>query len=122
MAYVPDVSVMGGYANQTCSSHIQPNIGFVGLSGSYTFFEWGEEARRQTPADMDMAMANQNVQVTLRKVAADCNGLFPLRSAQKNIGWRPKMVVKPAKMPKRELPGLPPFRPKPIRPKPSWIT
>jgi outer membrane protein TolC len=34
MAYLPDVSIVGGYSNQTGASYIQPYIGFVGLTGS----------------------------------------------------------------------------------------
>src|SRR5437588_166095 len=30
MAYLPDINVVGGYANQTSADYIQPNIGFVG--------------------------------------------------------------------------------------------
>ncbi len=74
MAYLPDVSVMGGYANQTVASYIQPNIGFVGLTGSYTFFEWGKKQDIKRQRDMDMA--NQNVQVTLRKVSAEARTAF----------------------------------------------
>ena len=44
MAYPPDVSVIGGYANQTAASYIQPNIGFVGITGTYTFWEWARNA------------------------------------------------------------------------------
>ena len=43
MAYLPDVSVIGGYANQTAASYVQPNIGYVGITGTYTFWEWGKK-------------------------------------------------------------------------------
>lgn len=40
--YLPNVAVVGGYLNQTAASYIQPNIGYVGVVGSYTFLDWGK--------------------------------------------------------------------------------
>jgi outer membrane protein TolC len=40
--YVPSIAVMGGYMNQSFADYIQPNIGFVGVVGSYTFVDWGK--------------------------------------------------------------------------------
>src|SRR5262249_6995525 len=40
--YVPSIAVIGGYANQTVANYIQPNIGYVGVVGSYTFVDWGK--------------------------------------------------------------------------------
>ena len=37
MDYLPDIAVISGYANQTAASYIQPNIGYLGITGSYTF-------------------------------------------------------------------------------------
>jgi outer membrane protein TolC len=65
MSYVSDVSVVGGYANQTGASYIQPNIGYLGLNGSYTFFEWGKKNDVRRQRELDIAMANQSVQVAM---------------------------------------------------------
>jgi outer membrane protein len=40
--YVPSIAVMGGYYNQTMADYIQPNIGYVGVVGTYTFVDWGK--------------------------------------------------------------------------------
>jgi outer membrane protein TolC len=76
MAYLPDVSVVGGYANQTFASYIQPNIGYVGLSGSYTFFEWGKKRDIRHQREMDIALARQKVQVTTDKVRLDAQKAY----------------------------------------------
>jgi outer membrane protein TolC len=44
--YVPSIAVIGGYTNQTAADYIQPNIGYIGVMGSYTFVDWGK--RRNT--------------------------------------------------------------------------
>jgi outer membrane protein TolC len=76
MAYLPDVSVMGGYANQTGASYIQPNIGFVGVTGSYTLFEWGKKRDIKRQRDLDIALANQKVRVTMDKVRLDARKAY----------------------------------------------
>jgi outer membrane protein len=40
--YIPSIAVVGGYANQTAADYIQPNIGYVGVVGTYTFVDWGK--------------------------------------------------------------------------------
>ena len=55
MDYLPDVNVIGGFANQTFASYIQPDIGYLSVAGSYTFWDWGKrrevknQARRRSP-------------------------------------------------------------------------
>jgi outer membrane protein TolC len=44
--YVPSIAAVGGYANQSFADYIQPNIGYVGVLGTYTFIDWGK--RRNT--------------------------------------------------------------------------
>lgn len=76
MAYVPDVNVIGGYANQTGASYIQPNISYLGLTGTYTFFEWGKKNDVKRQRDLDIAMANQNVQVVMDGVRQSTRKAF----------------------------------------------
>jgi outer membrane protein len=76
MAYLPDVNVMGGYANQTGASYIQPNIGFFGLSANYTFFEWGKRRDVTRQRQMDIAMARQNVQIVVDKVQLEARKAY----------------------------------------------
>jgi outer membrane protein TolC len=44
--YVPSIAAVGGYVNQSAADYIQPNIGYVGVMGTYTFVDWGK--RRNT--------------------------------------------------------------------------
>ena len=68
MAYLPDVNVIGGYANQTVANYIQPNIGYLGVTGSWTLFEWGKKRDIKRQRDMDIALAHQSVRVASDKV------------------------------------------------------
>jgi outer membrane protein TolC len=68
MAYVPDVNVVGGYANQTIANYIQPNIGYLGVTGSWTLFEWGKKRDIKRQRDMDIALAHQSVRVASDKI------------------------------------------------------
>jgi outer membrane protein TolC len=76
MAFLPDVSVVGGYANQTGASYIQPNIGYFGLTGSYTFWEWGKKRDVKRQRDADIATAHQNVRVVADKVQLEARKAF----------------------------------------------
>jgi outer membrane protein TolC len=76
MAYVPDVNVIGGYANQTIASYIQPNIGYLGLAGSYTFWEWGKKRDIKRQREMDIALAHQHVRVVSDKVQLDARKAY----------------------------------------------
>jgi outer membrane protein TolC len=53
--YIPSVAVTGGFANQTFADYIQPDIGYVGIMGSYTFIDWGK--RRNTIRERDELVA-----------------------------------------------------------------
>jgi outer membrane protein TolC len=76
IAYLPDVNVIGGYANQTGASYIQPNIGYFGLTANYTFWEWGKKHNVIMQREADLAMARQNLQVTHDKVALDARKTY----------------------------------------------
>ncbi len=43
--YLPNVVVLGGYANQSFADYIQPNFGYFGVQGSWTLFEWGKRRK-----------------------------------------------------------------------------
>jgi outer membrane protein len=76
MAYLPDVNVVGGFANQTGASYIQQNITYVGVTGSYTFFEWGKKVDLLRQRQADLAMAQQNMQVVSDKVQLETRKTF----------------------------------------------
>jgi outer membrane protein TolC len=76
MDYLPDVNIIGGWANQTFASYIQPNIGYIGLSGTYTFWSWGKKKDVERQRQTDIALAQQNLEVTMDKVALDARKAF----------------------------------------------
>jgi outer membrane protein TolC len=76
MAFLPDVTVMGGFANQTAADYVQPDIGFFGVTGSYTFFEWGKKRDVKRQREMTMALAHQNVRVVTDKVQLDARKAY----------------------------------------------
>jgi outer membrane protein len=90
MAYIPDVNVVGGYANQTAANYIQPNIGYVGVTANYTFWDWGKRKDLKRQRETDIALARQNVLVTMEKVQSEARkayGTFDqARSALKLAG------------------------------------
>jgi outer membrane protein TolC len=76
MAYIPDVNVVGGYANQTFANYIQPNIGYVGVTASMTLFEWNKKKDLVHQRQTQVAMAHQNMQVTADKVRLDARKAY----------------------------------------------
>ncbi len=76
MDYLPDVSLLGGVANQTGADYIQDTFGYVGVTATYTFWDWGKrrDVKRQRLAQI--ALAQQNLQVTRDKVQLDARKAF----------------------------------------------
>jgi outer membrane protein TolC len=74
--YVPDVLLFGGYQNQTAVQAIQPNISFLGVTANYTFWEWGKRKNITNQRKTDIAMAEQNVQVTVDKVQLEARKTY----------------------------------------------
>jgi outer membrane protein TolC len=74
--YLPNVALVGGYANNNLVDVIQPNIGFVGVVGSYTFVDWGK--RRNTIRERNelVCMAILKVQQTQDQVRQDALKAF----------------------------------------------
>lgn len=71
MAYLPDVNVLGGWANQTAASYIEPNIGYFAMTGSYTFWDWGKRREMVRDRHALIAVARQNLAVVADKVQQD---------------------------------------------------
>lgn len=76
MDYLPDVNVVGGWANQTSASYIQPNIGFVGLTGSWTLWDWGKRGEVKRQRETQIALAHQNLAVVSDKVELDARKTY----------------------------------------------
>src|SRR5262249_28394328 len=62
--YVPSVALMGGYLNQQVADYIQPNVGFVGVVGTYTFVDWGKRRNVIRERQNLVAMATLKLQQT----------------------------------------------------------
>jgi outer membrane protein TolC len=66
--YLPNVVITGGYANQTFADYIQPNFGYVGVMGSYTFVDWGKRKNTVREAQNLVALASLKVRTTQDEV------------------------------------------------------
>jgi outer membrane protein TolC len=76
MDYLPDVNIVGGYAAQTAADYIQNDFTFVGVVGSYTFFDWCKRREVLKQRHQQMMMASQNVHAVMETVALDARKAF----------------------------------------------
>jgi outer membrane protein TolC len=76
MDYLPDVNVLGGYANQTVLPSVQQNIGYVGVAANYTFWDWGKRRQVKFQRQTLVAVAHQNVQVAVDKVQLEARKAY----------------------------------------------
>jgi outer membrane protein TolC len=74
--YLPNIALVGGYANNNTIDVIQPNFAFVGAVGTYTFVDWGK--RRNTIREREelLGAAILKVQTTQDKVRQDALKAF----------------------------------------------
>jgi outer membrane protein TolC len=100
--YMPSVAVVGGYLNQTVADYIQPNIGYIGVVGKYTFVDWGN--RRNVVHERKTLLAMAHVQLSqtqdqLRQKAAKAfrdlvESQNDLKAAQQMVELRQEAVKK----------------------------
>lgn len=76
MEYLPDVSVIGGFANQTAASYIQPDIGYVAVTGTYTFWDWRKRKQVVRQRNTQISMAHQNLEVTIDRLQLEVRKAF----------------------------------------------
>jgi outer membrane protein TolC len=74
--YVPSIGLVGGYANQTGASYIQQDIGYVGIVGSYTFWDWGKRRNVVRERKNLVGMASLKLQETEEEVRQKAVKLF----------------------------------------------
>jgi outer membrane protein TolC len=74
--YVPDVLLFGGFQNQTAVQAIQPTFSFLGVTANYTFWEWGKRKNITNQRKTQIALAEQNVQVTMDKVQLEARKTY----------------------------------------------
>lgn len=66
--YLPNVNVIGGYANVNGLPAIQQNVGYLGLMGSYTFYDWGKRNHTVCERETVVSMAQLQWQQTQDEV------------------------------------------------------
>ena len=76
MEYLPDVNVLGGYANQTGVPSIQQNFSYVGVAATYTFWNWGKRRQDNLERQTTVALAHQNLRVTVDKVQLEARKAY----------------------------------------------
>jgi outer membrane protein TolC len=62
--YLPNVAVVGGYANNTLMPAVQQDIGYVGVVATYTFVDWGKRKNTICERKDLVAMASLKLQQT----------------------------------------------------------
>jgi outer membrane protein TolC len=91
--FLPDVNVFGSYFNQTSLAIIPPNFGAVGISATYTFFDWGKRRRVKDQRETQIAQASYNVRATIEKVRLETvQAYVGYQQAQQAFGLAKDMV------------------------------
>jgi outer membrane protein TolC len=92
--YVPSIALIGAYSNQTFADYIQPNIGYVGVMGSYTFVDWGKRRNTIREREQLIGMANLKVQQTQDTVRQNTLKAFrDYEQSKQALGLAEQMVA-----------------------------
>jgi outer membrane protein TolC len=62
--WLPNIAVVGGYANNNAVPDMQTNIGYAGVIANYTFVDWGKRRYTIREREMLVSMATLKVQAT----------------------------------------------------------
>jgi outer membrane protein TolC len=76
MAYIPDVNIIGGSADQHFADYIQHGFSFFGVTANYTVFEWGKKVDVVRQRHALIAVAHQNLVVVTDKVQVEARKAF----------------------------------------------
>src|SRR5262249_19731215 len=103
--YLPDINTLGGYANLNGVPSIQNNIGFMGVSASYTFFDAGKRRHQVHKSEIDLSMARTALHKTREEVAAKTRKAYRtfVQSGQA-VGTARELAVVRAKIAAQKLP------------------
>jgi outer membrane protein TolC len=66
--YWPNVAIVGGYMKQTAMNSVQQDINYVGVTGSYTFFNWGKRKNTVREREQFLALAHLKLENTQDEV------------------------------------------------------
>jgi outer membrane protein TolC len=111
--WLPNVAIVGGYLNQTGMDYVQPNVGFVGVMGSYTFVDWGKRKNTIRGAENLVTLANLKVQTTQDDVRKKALKAFrdleqtqaAIKTAQELVVLREEVAKKAATPEAMKAPG-----------------
>jgi outer membrane protein TolC len=107
MDYLPDVNLIGGYANQTAASYIQPNIGYFGVMANYTLWGWGKRRDVKLQRETLVSLANQNVAVARSKVTLEAQKAYGTYTQAHESFQLARELVDARRAAEKELQGLP---------------
>jgi outer membrane protein TolC len=86
MDYLPDVNVFGAYMGQSAADYMQDDFSAIGVSASYTFFDWGKRRNILRQRETQIALAAQNVTVTIETVRQEAHKAYlAYRQAEQNL-------------------------------------
>jgi outer membrane protein TolC len=74
--FLPDINVFGSYFNQSMIPSIQQNIGAIGVTGSYTFVDFGKRRKVKFQRQTQIIQAQVNVQATIDKVVLEARQAY----------------------------------------------
>jgi outer membrane protein len=74
--YLPSIGVSGGYVNQTAASYIQQDIGYIGVMGTWTLFDWGKRRSVVHERENLVTMATLKLHQTEDEVTQNASKAF----------------------------------------------
>jgi outer membrane protein TolC len=86
LEYVPDVAVLGGYANQTVLPLLPRDFSYIGFVASYNLFDFGKRENTIKERTAQLEMAETALQLTKAKVSASVrNSYFELERSRQFV-------------------------------------
>ena len=76
MECLPDVNVVGGGAAQSFADYIQREFAFIGVTASYTFWDWGKRKEVKHQRATQIALAHHKVEVVIATVQLEARKAF----------------------------------------------
>jgi outer membrane protein TolC len=93
MEYLPDVNVIGGYFAQSSADYIQEDFTGIGVTASYTFWDWGKRGHVKRQRETQIALAGQNVRVITETVQLEARkAFFAFKEAEEELAIAKEVV------------------------------
>jgi outer membrane protein TolC len=92
--FLPSIGLTGGYVNQTAANYIQPNIGYVGVAGTWTLFNGGKRREVVLERQSLLAMAHLKLRQTEDEVTQQARKAWrEVGESQEALKTAQEMVV-----------------------------